>query len=666
MPDVGSQTLPERRERQRRRPKERGYKELRPFIAWDGEGEHKKNSKGKYLLFGCSTGQDIATPDPDRGLRASECFKFMIDVAKHNPKAIHVAFAFNYDVTMLIASLPVQVQEKVAKGIPVWWKTYRIENLTRKWFKLYDKRSGTSITIYDVFTFFGCSALQAWREYLPGDTDLALVEEGKASRDSFTYHDLPFLRQYMHKELTLYQRLVDRLRDLLLQLDIQPRGWYGPGAVASAFLNLKGIKQHRTRDLPEGVIQASQHAYFGGRFECFRTGKYDGPVYKNDIRSAYPHALRKLPSLTQGKWVHRGMEAFCGSRNGSVDRTRLREFSLYRVSYTGNGDRSTLEHHQTISPFPYRDFRGLIHFPRRVDGWYWGVEVLAALKHGSPGELVIHEGWEFDEDPGCERPFAFITELYSQRAKWKSEGNPVQLACKLVMNSLYGKLAQRIGWNEEKNEPPTWHQLEYAGFATAYCRAMVYDVMAVDPDGIIAVETDGIFSSKPLVLPPDNELLGDWEVERYAGIAYVQSGVYALRDTNGHWTGQKMRGFSKGDFDVSDVLTSSRNLDPITAHTHRFAALKAYWGDDRLTTWLDNSHTLVWGGGGKREHSPDLCRTCLQLPTRNPDGMHDCYIGSGGGFSEKHVLPWRTDNRDLFIRKVNAEIDSRRYAQIQV
>jgi hypothetical protein len=642
----------------------------RPFIAWDGEGEHPKDSQGRYLLFGCSTGEDIATPDDTRGLRASECFAFLIDVARRHPHAIHVAFAFNYDVTMMIASLPIKVREKVASGITVWWNQYRIENLSRKWFKLYDKRAGISITVFDIFTFFGCSALQAWREYLPGDTDLALVEAGKSGRDSFTYSDLPFLRSYMHRELNLYERLADRLRFLLLQLDISPRGWYGPGAVASAFLNLKGIKNHRTRELPQGVIQASQHAYFGGRFECMRTGLYRGPVYKNDIRSAYPHALRKLPSLTQGKWIHR---EFSGIHDGSsksskfLDSRRpgnIREFSLYRVSYRGSGNRHSLGYHQIISPFPYRDFRGLIHFPRQVDGWYWGVEVQTALKWASPGEILIHEAWEFIEDENCERPFAFITDLYTQRALWKAEGNPVQLACKLVMNSLYGKLAQRIGWNEETNEPPTWHQLEYAGFATAYCRSMVYDAMARDPDSIIAVETDGIFSTKPLSLPDDHKQLGDWEVERYEGIAYVQSGVYGLRNTDDTWTGQKMRGFSKGDFDMQDVLNSAKDLTPITAHTHRFAALKGYWGDKRLTTWLDNSHVLVWGGGGKRAHDPSLCRTCLRHPDRIRDGLHDCFIGSGGGFSEKHILPWRTDNRDLFIRQINHEINQRRYTKV--
>lgn len=627
-------------------------RELKPFIAWDGEGEHPKNAQGKYLLFGCSTGLDIATPDESRGLRASECFALMIDVAKHNPNAIHMAFAFNYDVTMMIASLPEKVRERVATGKAVWWKHYRIENLTRKWFKLYDKRQRISITIYDIFTFFGCSALQAWSEYLPDDEDLALVKQGKAGRDSFTYRDLSFLRSYMHRELILYRKLIDRLRDLLLQLDIQPRGWYGPGAVASAFLNLKGIKGHRTRELPEAVIQASQHAYFGGRFEAFRTGRYNGRVYKNDIRSAYPHALRQLPSLTQGHWVHR--EFPDGSYRG------VRDFSLYRVSYRGNGNRRTLEYHQVISPFPYRDFRGLIHFPRRVEGWYWGVEVSAALRHAQPGEIQILEAWEFIQDEHSERPFAFITDLYAQRAQWKAEGNPAQLACKLVMNSLYGKLAQRIGWNEETNEPPTWHQLEYAGYATACCRSMVYDVMASNPEAIIAVETDGIFSTQPLDLPQDHKQLGDWEVEEYEGIAYVQSGVYCLRDQAGNWSGQKMRGFSKGDFDVSDVLASARSLSPITAHTHRFAALRQYWGDSKLTTWIDNTHTLVWGGGGKREHDSELCRTCRQDPGALRDGLHDCYIGSGGGFSEKHVLPWRTDNREILIAEVNDALNRTR------
>lgn len=613
---------------------------LKPFIAWDGEGEHQKNTKGKYLLFGASTGQDIAGD----GLRASECFALMIQVARENPDAIHVAFAFNYDVSMLVASLPDRVRERIAHGKAVWWKNYRIENLTRKWFKLYDKRTQTSITIYDIFTFFGCSALQAWKEYLPDETDLAIVIAGKAGRKSYTYDDLPFLREYMHRELQLYAKLTDRLRMLLLELDVKPRGWYGPGAAASAFLNQHDIRHHRDRGLPDAVIQASQHAYFGGRFEAYRTGIYYGTVFKSDIRSAYPHALRKVPSLTHGKWhhVHR-------PRPGSV-----RDFSLYRLSYTGNGNPLTLQFHQEISPFPFRDFRGLIHYPRKVEGWYWGVEVNAALKHAKPGEIELHEGWEFHEHNKRIRPFAFIEPLFVQRNIWKDEGNPVQLAAKLCLNSIYGKLAQRIGWNEEKNEPPTWHQLEYAGYATAHCRAMVYDAMAANPSAIIAVETDGIFSTEPLTLPEDHHELGDWEVEKYDGIAYVQSGVYVLCEQGLLWRGRKMRGFGRGDFSVHDVLKNVSTLTSILASTHRFAALKAYWNDERHTQWIDNTHTLVWGGGGKRAHDPLLCRTCLDHPGKLVDGMHDCFITSGGGYSEKHILPWRTDNRDIMIREINA------------
>lgn len=628
----------------------RTFTKNKPFIAWDGEGEHLKDTKGKYLLFGASTGDDISSP----ALRASECFALMIKVAQENPGCIHMAFAFNYDVSMIVESLPLRVKEKIAQGVPVWWKNYRIENLSRKWFKLHDKTTGTSITIYDVFTFFACSALQAWKEYLPEEEDLAVVIQGKGSRSSFTYDDLPFLREYMHKELHLYVKLVEKLRFLLQQLDVKPRGWYGPGAVASAFLTQRGIKDHMNRGLPDEVIQASQHAYFGGRFEQFRAGLYNGTVWKSDIRSAYPHALRHVPSLSSGTWVHR--------TDLSTLADNIIPFSLYRVQYIGAGNPDTLEFHQQISPLPYRDFRGLIHYPREVSGWYWGIELLSALKHSSQGEITILEAWEY-RDNG-ERPFAFIEPLFRQRNKWKKERNPVQLAVKLCLNSLYGKLAQRVGWKEETGDPPTWHQLEWAGFATAYCRSMVYDAMAYNPDSIIAVETDGIFSTEPLDLPDDNSLLGDWEVETYDGIAYVQSGVYVLCELGHLWRGRKMRGFSRGDFAVFDVLSSADSLSAISASTHRFAALKAYWNDKRHTQWIDNTHSIVWGGGGKRAHNDGLCRRCLKLDTANRDGMHDCYITSGGGQSEKHILPWRTDNRQLLIDQANVYITAKNKAHV--
>jgi len=593
----------------------------RSFIAWDGEGDTERDT---YILFGCSAGHEVTSS----ALRFSECAALMIRVAQLHPQHIHVAFAFDYDVGMMCASLPEAKRAQLAKDGHTWFNHYRIEWRSRKWFSITDRSSKTTIRIFDLFTYFTCSAMKAWADYLPEEPIYEEVRAGKEGRSFFRYSELDMIRRYMRLELKLYVKLADKLRLLLAELGVYPTSWHGPGAVASAVMTKFGIKNAMDKELPNEVIVASQHAYFGGRFEQFHAGRYDGPVYTYDIRSAYPHALRCMPALAGGIWEHRDRPTQLRGKEGCSD------FSLYKVLYRKRATNSALF---TPSPLPFRDVRHCIHYPNHVVGWYWGVEVNAAVAGLQDGDqLDLLESWEFIPATD-QRPFRFIEDLFLQRQQWKNERNPVQYAAKLVLNSIYGKLAQRVGWNQEKNTSPTWHQLEWAGFATAYCRAMMYRAMSQDPHAVIAVETDGLFSTRPLNVGVDLQRLGDWEEDGYDGLIYVQSGLYWLRNGD-EWTKIKVRGFAAGDLPLERVLAAIPNLDILTADTHRFAGLRGYWNSAQLAHWIDTERRIVWGGGGKRIHYDELCPKCLgaDIP------MHPLNISRPeGGDSVRHVLPWR-------------------------
>lgn len=604
------------------------YKD-RPFIAWDGEGEGGSDgAPSHYILFGASTGDTVSS----RKLRATECFELLVRVGQANPNAIHVFFSGNYDVTMMMASLPDEKQTQLVKEGRTYFRQYRIVFMPKKWFEITDRELGVKVKVYDIFTFFACSAMKAWEEYLGDDPRLVTVKEGKERRDSFTYDQIEFIRDYMRLELELYVALVTKLRLLLSELDVHPTGWYGPGAVSGAVMKKFGIKRAMDKELPSEIVVASQHAYFGGRFEQFKTGKYVGDVYSYDIRSAYPHALRLVPNLQAGFWNYR--EGGSG-RNATV---RLAEevpdFSLWHVRYRKREDPATT--FLTPSAFPYRDRAHAVHYPNRVEGWYWGPEAKQAIRTEGPDAVEIVGVWEFIEDDPGDRPFGFLEELYEKRAQWKREGNPVQLAAKLVLNSIYGKLAQRVGWNEEERTSPTWHQLEWAGFAVATCRASIAGAIAQKPDHVIAVETDGIYTTAPLVFPPDTGKLGDWESERYDGIIYVQSGVYFIKRGD-DWNKVRIRGFGAGDIDRDIVERGLEGLTPLKAHTRRFASLTGFHGKDTMTQWLEKNPVIEWGGGGKRIHNDVLCGKCRGSGQQ----LHDLMIHyPQGGYSHRHVLPW--------------------------
>lgn len=624
------------------------YKD-REFIAWDGEGEGGKGEASTYILFGNSTGMDISSPK----LRASECLALIVDTAKQNPSAIHVWFAGTYDVTMILASIPEVKRTELIKDGTILWKQYVIEFMPKKWFQVYDRDKGVRVKIFDIFTFFACSAMKAWEDYLGTDPRLAEVKRGKDARDTFSYADLPAIRRYMHLELELYVELVTQLRRLLSELDVHPTGWYGPGAVSGAVMKKFGVKNAMDKELPREIVEASQHAYFGGRFEQFKTGLYVGDVYSYDVRSAYPHALRMVPNLAKGFWVYHDGPEDSQARVPLAGKVHeqyagVSGFSLWHLRYRSRVDTATriVQPH----PLPYRDKRFTVHYPPNVEGWYWGPEARQALRTNGD-EIDVLGIWEFCEEDKNDRPFAFLADLYDQRAQWKREGNRVQHAAKLILNSIYGKLAQRVGWNEEKFTSPTWHQLEWAGFATAMCRAMIAEAIAQKPDSVVAVETDGIYTTEALEFPEDKGRLGDWESEQYDGIMYVQSGVYWLSQ-NGEWNKVRIRGFSGGDVSRESVLEHLPTLEPLHASTRRFAAITGFHNKDSMTQWLEAHPRIEWGGGGKRIHDEGCCGVCIRRSAGNDgdsealrvdveNSLHTLRVHyPHGGFSTKHVLPW--------------------------
>lgn len=599
----------------------------RRFVAWDGESTSAEDGRADYVLFGNSDGWEISSPR----LSSEDSLRFISTYARAHPDVIHIGFAFGYDVNHLLRDVPKSAIEILKRKGFTWYQEFRIEYLPKKWFKIWDSIHNTRVMIYDVFTYFMTSAVKAWNTYLPDDPRVPTVSKGKDARDTFQYSQLESLiRPYFRLELALYVALMEKLRGLLDYAGINPRGWYGPGAVANTILSSR-TRNLVYRDLPSEVIEASQYAYFGGRFEQFKTGYYKGPVYSYDIRSAYPHAMRLLPGLAGGSWRH--------SLGEPAD---IQDFGLYRVDF--DYDRSGAPYFGRMHvpmPFPFRDAKSAIHFPARVRGWYWGCEVRVARKWFN---FTIDESYDFHPAAGSEsyRPLGFLADMYRQRQLWVKQGNPAERVLKLGYNSLYGKLAQRVGGDIETG-PPKWHQLEYAGWATAKCRSIIFDAIMQNPMAIVAVETDGLFSLEPLDLPIGPEL-GLWDYERFDSLIYVQSGVYWLSKWKAHrgheWYKARVRGFGTGEVGIRQALDSVHGLRPIVGRTHRFAGFNGYLFRDQWLKWIDSEHVAVWGGAGKRAHFAKLCGKCMGRNTQ----LHDLVIMKPwGGDSRPHFLPWRPD-----------------------
>jgi hypothetical protein len=346
----------------------------------------------------------------------------------------------------------------------------------------------------------------------------------------------------------------------------------GPGSAANAFFADVGLKHH----MPDGdptvflaglPVDVAIMSYYGGRFEIAAQGLV-GDQIEYDIQSAYPSVAVNLPCLKCGRFRH-------------VD-----DFEPGKLGFYYAGSRTS----GPWAPFPFRAdshtgreylnraSKGAIAFVHGGRRWVTSHEVGIARKYFGADAIPVFSGWVFD--PGCNhKPFAELLRLYLRR----KIGDPACPACitddkhfcpehpspsaglskviKLIINSVYGKLAQAIGWKPNPRSgyalesSAAWKAPEYqcyiwASWITGGTRAKVLEAALVGgreddcPDcglracaahsSVVSIATDGILTNKPL---PHDDLfritdweLGTWEETPKPDAWLGMPGIYSFRD----------------------------------------------------------------------------------------------------------------------------------------
>lgn len=598
--------------------------ELRPFVSWDGEGCRGENNIHPYSLLGASTGDRIKYYD----LKTIDCLSLIMDVEQANRDAIHCGFAFGYDVNNIIKDLPEPQLAMLKIRGRTYWNGFSLEWLPRKWFSVsYGKthsKNKTHCKIFDVFAFFNSKFGQALRKYEIGTPEeLDRIEAMKEERPDFTWENIDEIERYWELELKYLVELMDKLRDRLYGAGYFITSWHGAGALASYALTQHDTRLHMDRGLSDDIIDASRFAYAGGRFQPFLAGYYEGPVYTADINSAYGYTFSRLPSLQGGKWLH-----YDYAERGRIGDNRL---GLYKIHYK---DRYSSRPH----PLFHRDSDGSISFPSATRGWYHAPDAYS-VANDPKAEFV--ESWIFEDDGSY--PFKWIEEAYEERLEMQAKGDPTQEGHKRMIASLYGQVAQRAGW-ERKGEPPKWHQLEFAGAITAECRSLIYAAARSCGKGLVSIDTDGVMSLSPIRYLPGGigSRLGQWKVDEYTGVLYVQSGIYWLRDKQGNWLPPKSRGIPRKKLAIEAVLPALQRNEGLEFNQHMFIGLGlAMRGQmHNWRKWIDEPRSVAFGGSGKTCHVPNACPACkkglgygeamhrlLPVPPREID-------------STRHRLPW--------------------------
>jgi hypothetical protein len=629
----------------------------RPFIAWDGEGtQPEPNRKPSlfvefwhdeyvringtepdgyaerfdlelpepqpYVLLANSQGEDIRNRE---GLSTSKCFDFILDSKRRNPTAHFVGFGFTYDSAQILKDLSKSKLRRLYNTNKCRYQEYNIEYYPRRWLRITNRISKITATIWDVFGFFQTTFLAACEKYLGrDDPGLEAIRLGKEARDSFRWDELEDkIVPYNRLELDMLVRMMNQLRSDFHDVDLDLTKWYGPGVIANALFKKHDLKKVMNKEIERDIINASQHAYAGGRFEQFQLGFYPGTVWEYDIRSAYATAVAKLPQLSDGNWTF-------------VDGYEPGTFGVWYISYQSR------RRDNQPQPLFRRARDGRVGFPHKSDGWYWTPEADLVPEYVQCGYV-----WR---PSNSNLAFPFVESIYTQRADYKRRGISAERALKALLTCIYGKLAQVVG---SKEKSPTWHQLEWAGWITSYTRATIYKAILLNPSAIIATETDALFSTEPLPLDL-GEGLGQWEETVFDSITYLQSGFYYA--TQGEKVICKYRGMDRDREtmqpvglpyrEVLDHLRQRNRSDnwrtkALNSSTTRFvniglalntSATFRSWETRPKRIFLDQRPER-----SKRYHIEcSQCRAGLTLG----DCLHPLLIGGEEGWSHPHPLPW--------------------------
>ena len=170
------------------------------------------------------------------------------------------------------------------------------------------------------------------------------------------------------------------------------------------------------------ALDLARRSLHGGRVECFRIGRVRGPVYHLDVNSMYPYVMHEhqFPTVLR----------LCARR------VTIKECQTWLETMCVTADCS-LRTEEPCYPswidnrlcFPVGCFRAVLSTP----------ELRHAIAHGHL--VAIHQAAVYERAPIFHR---FIAEVYALRQEAAARGDEVnRYLLKILMNSLYGKFAQR-------------------------------------------------------------------------------------------------------------------------------------------------------------------------------------------------------------------------------
>lgn len=524
------------------------------FIGVDGEGvtdetdsivlpNGERVGKHEYVLLASSEGNYIE--NYQHGLDTESCLDFLLQQA--HKQTVVVGFYFSYDVNMMLRDIDGYTLAKIWAGHLWTWRApsgrlYRFKmipnrllEISRGYWNETTWKQEKRVQVWDTSAFFQTSFVKSLARWdVAEQAIIDRIADMKNQRGIFTVKQVEQIREYCIDECRLLVRMMEKVQDALLSVDIHLSSWYGAGAIANALLRDKHANNVMTDD--DAINELGKLAYYGGRIETFAIGIHDATSWEYDIRSAYPNEIAQLPDTSNAALII--YDAWQDDN----------PHSMWHIRWCVEPGK-----HAWLAPFPFRKDKR-IYWPTMGEGWYHYKEIVQGIK------TCQAQGIWYDILEGiglqCQNsslPFSWFEQLYEWRAQLKADGNPAENVLKLGYNAGYGKFAQ----SQAHGRKPRYQNYWLAGAVTAGCRARVAEMaLKAGQDSVLAIATDAVIVRDRI---PDIDIgtrLGQWdEIEIEPGLLLVQPGVY---------------------------MTPSRSI----VHTRGFAAASMIY-DEFATTWTE-------------------------------------------------------------------------------
>jgi hypothetical protein len=177
---------------------------------------------------------------------------------------------------------------------------------------------------------------------------------------------------------------------------------------------------------------------------------------------------------------------------------------------------------------------------------------------------------------------------------------------------------------------------------------MVLRAAILNPDDVIAFETDAIFTRRPIQGLDMSNRLGAWEPTEYSSLTYLKSGMYYGTLSDNECRKQrkplgteveKSRGINKGSITRNDAIAALSMRAAIPAEQTRFIGLGIALSQnfDLWRHWVTVPKMIATELGGKRAN------TNRNIPTGKvlDDGWEETIpMSSPVAFSQPYEVEW--------------------------